>query len=99
MPVAYPLTMSSLYTKNGKPLTVFGTSVFGLDGREIGRISGKKVFGPNGRYVGTITGDRLVYRSTESASIGSPFAPSRRAGSARANRASSAIWGDEPDIG
>jgi hypothetical protein len=91
--------MSYLYTKNGRPLTVSGKSVFGPDGQEVGRISGNKVFGPNGRYVGTITGDRLVYRSTDSASIHSPFAPSRRAGSARANSAGSAIWGDEPEIG
>jgi hypothetical protein len=31
-------------------------------------------------------GDRLVYRSTDSASIGSPFAAAHRAGSARAGR-------------
>jgi hypothetical protein len=91
--------MASLYTKNGRPLSVSGKSMFGPDGQEVGRISGSKVFGPNGRYVGTIVGDRLVYRSTDSASIGSSFASSRRAGSARANRAGSAIWGDEPNIG
>jgi len=90
--------MASLYTKNGRPLTVSGKSVFGPDGREVGRISGSKVFGPNGRYVGTIAGNRLVYRSTDSASIGSSYAPSRRAGSARANSAGGAIWGDEPRI-
>ena len=56
--------MASLYTKEGRPLTVSGTSVFGPNGNEIGRIQGYKVFGPNGRYVGTITQDRLVYRST-----------------------------------
>jgi hypothetical protein len=85
--------MPSLYTKNGTPLTVSGRSVFSPNGQEIGRISGSKVFGPNRRYVGTITGDRLVHRSTYSASIGSSFAPSLRAGSAHANRAGSAIWG------
>jgi len=90
--------MSSLYTKNGRPLTVSGTSVFSPDGREIGRIRGSKVFGPDGRYVGTIAGDRLVYRSTDSASVASSFAPSHRAGSSRAIRVGSAIWGDEPDI-
>ncbi len=91
--------MASLYTKNGKPLTVSGSSVFGPDGREIGRISGTKVFGPDGRYVGTITGDRLVRRSTDGAARGSSFVPSRRAGSAEASRSGSADWGDEPDIG
>ena len=64
----------------------------------VGRIRGSKVFGTDGRYVGTIVGDRLVYRSTDSAAIGSPFAAANRAGTARANRAGSAIWGDEPDI-
>lgn len=71
----------------------------GPNGREIGRITGNKAYGPNGRYVGTIAGDRLVYRSTDSSSIGSVFAPSIRACTARANRAGSVIWGDEPDIG
>lgn len=52
----------------------------------------------DGRYVGTITGDRLVFRSTDSASVGSPFSAANRAGSARANRAGSAVSGDEPDI-
>lgn len=51
-----------------------------------------------GRYVGTITGDRLVYRSTDSAAVSSPFSAASRAGSAQANRAGSAIWGDEPSI-
>jgi hypothetical protein len=64
----------------------------------VGRIRGSKAFGTDGRYVGTIVGDRLVYRSTDSASIGSPFTAAHRAGSARANRAGSAILGDEPDI-
>lgn len=29
--------MASLYTKNGRPLTVSGSSVFGPNGNEIGR--------------------------------------------------------------
>jgi hypothetical protein len=90
--------MASLCTKNGRPLRVSGRSVFGPDGCEIGRVSGSKVFGPDGRYVGTIAGDRLVYRSTDTASISSPFAPARRVGSAQASRAASAIWGEEPMI-
>ncbi|KAA8686779.1 Uncharacterized protein ALO80_02847 [Pseudomonas caricapapayae] len=39
-----------------------------------------------------------IYRSTQSAAISSPFAVANRAGSARAQRAASAIWGNEPDI-
>jgi hypothetical protein len=72
--------------------------VYSRSGQVVGRIRGSKVYGPGGRYVGTVSGDRLVYRSTESAGISSTFAAADRAGTARANRAGSAIWGDEPDI-
>lgn len=88
----------SLCTKNGKPLQVSGDTVYSRSGTVVGRISGSKVFGTDGRYVGTIDGDRLVYRSTDSTSISSPFASASRAGSASASAAGSAIWGDEPDI-
>jgi len=88
----------SLYTKNGRPLQVSGNTVYSRSGITIGRVSGSKVFGPNGQYVGTIVGDRLVYRSTDSAAVGSSRASSSRAGSAMANAAGSAVWGDEPDI-
>lgn len=77
---------------------VSGSDVFGPSGKQVGRIKRNKVFGPNGRYVGTIAGGRLVYRSTDGSSIGSPFARSSRSGAARANRGGSAVWGDEPDI-
>ncbi len=87
-----------LYTKDGRPLQVSGETVYSGSGAVIGRIRGNKVYGTDGRYVGTITGDRLVYRSTNSASVGSPFSAGSRAGSARANRVGSAVWGDEPDI-
>lgn len=87
-----------LYTKDGNPLQVSGDIVYSRSGKVVGRIRGERVFGPNGLYVGTIVGDRLVYRSTDGAQIGSPFAASNHAGSARANHAGSAIWGDEPDI-
>lgn len=87
-----------LYTKNGLPLQVFGNTVFSKSGKVVGRINGEKVFGTNGRYVGTIVKDRLVYRSTNSAAIGSSFSSANRAGSAKANRAGSGIWGDEPNI-
>ena len=75
-----------------------GETVYSRSGTAIGRIKGKKVYGTDGRYVGTITGDRLVYRSTDSASVSSPFASANRAGSAKANRAGSAVMGDEPEI-
>lgn len=88
----------NLYTKNGRPLQVSGATVFSPAGQVVGRIKDARVFGTDGRYVGSIVGDRLVYRSTHSAAIGSPFAAANRAGIARANRAGSAMWGDEPDI-
>ena len=87
-----------LYTKNGRPLQVSGNKVYSRSGKVVGRIKGEKVYGTDGRYVGTIVGDRLVYRSTHSASISSPFSAANRAGTGRANRAGSAIWGDEPDV-
>lgn len=87
-----------LYTKNGRPLQVSGDIVYSRSGKVVGRIKGEKVYGTNGRYVGTITSGRLVYRSTDSAGIGSPFTAANRTGSAKANHAGSAIWGDEPDI-
>lgn len=87
-----------LYTKNGRPLQVSGENVYSPSGTVVGRIRGDKVYGTDGRYIGTVDGDRLVYRSTQSASIGASFSTANRAGSGRAARAASAIWGDEPDI-
>ncbi len=88
----------SLYTKNGRPLQTSGDIIYSRSGVPVGKMRREKVFGRDGRYVGTIVGDRLVYRSTDSASIGSPFAAANRAGSAAANAAGSAVWGDEPNI-
>jgi hypothetical protein len=87
-----------LYTKNGRPLQVVNDKVYSRSGKIVGRIKGEKVYGTDGRYVGTITGDRLVYRSTQSATISSSFSAANRMGTAKTNRATSAIWGDEPNI-
>lgn len=87
-----------MYTKNGRPLQVSGDIVYSKSGQVVGRIDGNRVMSPKGRYVGTIDGDRLVYRSTDSAVVGGPFAVARSAGSAMARAAGAAIWGDEPDI-
>ena len=87
-----------LYTKNGRPLQVSGETVYSRSGMVVGRIKGKKVYGTDGHYVGTIASGRLIYRSTDSAGVGSSFSVANRAGSAKANRAGSALWGDEPDI-
>src|SRR6202161_4440695 len=88
----------NLYTKNGRALQVHGGKVYSGSGQVIGRIKQDKVFGTDGSYVGTIVSNRLVYRSTHSARISSPFAAANHAGTARSNRAASAMWGDEPKI-
>ncbi|WP_373568691.1 4-fold beta flower protein [Pseudomonas sp. efr-133-TYG-103a] len=88
----------ALYTKNGIPLQVSGTTVYSRSGKVVGRIRGDKVFGTDGRYVGSIVGDRLVYRTTHSSAVGSSFASASRAGTAKAQRAGSAISGEEPTI-
>lgn len=91
--------MSVMYTKEGVPVTVSGSNVYSPSGRQFGRISGKRVFGPNGQYVATVVGNRLIYRSTDAAVIGSSFAPSRTAASGYARAVATADWGDEPNIG
>lgn len=90
--------MSSLDTKNGRPLQVSGSNTYSRSGTYLGRISGEKVYDPSGRYAGTIVGNRVVYRSTDSASISGPSASAPHAGSASADAAGSAIWGDEPSF-
>ncbi|MQA88369.1 MAG: hypothetical protein GEV03_28070 [Streptosporangiales bacterium] len=90
--------MSSLYTKNGRPLQASGSNVYSRSGTYVGRISGEKVYDPSGRYAGTIVGNRVVYRSTDRTSISAPSVSAPRAGSASAHAAGSAIWGDEPDF-
>lgn len=87
-----------LYTKNGRPLQVSGETVYSRSGQPIGRIKRGKVFGTNGQYVGTVTNDRPVYRSSDSAGISSSFSVANRAGSGMAHKATSGVWGDEPDI-
>jgi hypothetical protein len=88
----------SLHTKNGRPLQVSGDKVYSRSGTIIGRIKGKKVYGTDGRYVGTIVSARLVYRSTDSAAVSSPFSAANRAGLGLANASGIGISGDEPDI-
>lgn len=88
--------MDYLYTKNGRPLKRRGDDLFSSSGTRVGRIRREKVFDSSGRYVGTVVGDRVIYRSTHSASIGSPFAPRVTAGFSRADRAGTGAWGDEP---
>jgi hypothetical protein len=90
--------MSTIHTKDGRPLQSSGDDLFSRSGKHVARLSGAKAYGPDGRYVGTLVGDRLVYRSTDSAAISSPFARQARAGSATARAAGSALWGDEPPI-
>lgn len=92
------INIMDLYTKNGKPLQVSGNIVYSKSGIAFGKILGSKVFGTNGHYVGTIINERLVFRSTDSANVGSSFCVANRVGFARANRVGSAIMGDEPKV-
>jgi hypothetical protein len=88
-----------LYTKKGVPLQVQGDVVWDKAGRYVGRIQRSKVYGPRGRYIGTIVEDRLIYRSTDSATLGTASAPMANvAGSAAAHLAAVATWGDEPQL-
>lgn len=90
--------MATIYTKNGRPLRRDGDDLFARSGTHVARMRGDKAYGPNGEYVGTLVGERLIYRSTQSASKGSSFAQRARSGSAQASRGGSAAWGDEPPI-
>ena len=90
--------MDMIYTKDGRPLKVSGQDLFSRSGKHVARIRNGKAYGPDGRYVGTVVNDRLIYRSTNSATISSPFAPRMSAGHAYANHAPTAAWGEEPPI-
>lgn len=70
----------SLYTKDGRQLQESGDYIYSGSGIAVGKRRGDKIFDPDGQYVGTITGGRLVYRSTDSANISSPFSVANRAG-------------------
>lgn len=88
--------MTTVYTKNGAPLSRRGDDLFDQSGRHVARLRGDKAFGLSGEYVGTMVSGRLVYRSTDSSQIGPSIAPRAGAGSAAAPRADSALAGDEP---
>jgi hypothetical protein len=90
--------MPTLYTKEGRPLRQSSSDLFSRSGTHVAKLKGKKAYGPDGRYVGTLVGNRLVYRSTDSATSGSAFAQRSHAGTASARAAGSAISGEEPPI-
>jgi len=87
-----------IYTKEGRPLHRSGDNLFAASGTHVARLRGDRAYSPNGSYVGTLVNDRLIYRSTDSATIGSPFVQISRAGFAAANAVGTAAWGDEPPI-
>jgi hypothetical protein len=90
--------MGTIYTKNGRPVQVSGDHVHSRSGTYVGRLNGKYLFSRTGHYLATLDGNRLVYRSTDSARVGSPTANADRAGSGAADSAGSGLWGDEPNI-
>jgi hypothetical protein len=83
---------------SGKPLQQHEKHLFFRSGEHVGRIRSRKVFAPDGKYAGTIVGNRVVHRSTDSAEVTRPFAQTAPAGTAAANAAPSAVWGDEPPV-
>jgi hypothetical protein len=85
-----------IHTRDGEPLAHNGDDLFDASGRHVARLRGSKAFGPDGQYVGTLVGDRLVYRSTESVVIGSPFACRVGSPFARTHAVGSALLGEEP---
>jgi hypothetical protein len=74
----------------------YGDDLFSCAGTHVARLEDKKAYGPDGRFVGTLVGNRLVYRSTDSATIGSVFARCVGAGTVPAGAASSIVHGEEP---
>ena len=90
------MPVADLYTKAGQPLGRSGDRLYSRSGRYLGRIHRAKVYDAKGHYAGTIVGDRVVYRSTDSASVSSLSVAANQPRLARANAAGSAIWGDEP---
>lgn len=90
--------MDMTYTKSGRPLKVSGEDLISRSGKHVARIRNGKAYGPDGKYVGTIVNDRLIYRSTDSATVSSPFVRRASAGHAYANHAATAAWGEEPPI-
>ena len=91
------LGVALLYTKEGRPLRRSGSDTVCAVGTT-SKLKGKKAHGRDGRYVGTLVGNRLVHRSTDSATNGSPFAQRAHAGTAIVAAAGAAFLGDEPPI-
>lgn len=90
--------MSQLYTKNGRPLQRVGDLLWSGSGTYLGAIQGRYVFSTSGQYAGTIDGDRVVYRTVDSARIGSPTIAAPRVGLAVVPAVPAAILGDEPNF-
>ena len=88
----------TIYTKKGRPLRRTGDDLFSKSGEHVARIKRRKAYNTQGKYVGTLTGDRLIYRSTDAATMSSPFARKASVGFATVNRVGTALWGEEAPI-
>jgi len=88
----------NLYTKNGRPLQVSGDRVYSRSGTYVGHLSRGKLYAPSGRYAGTVDGDRVVYRSSDSATVSSPTAAGNIGGTGAGSVGGSGVWGDEPPL-
>jgi hypothetical protein len=88
----------TIYTKNGRPLHRSGDNLFSSSGAHVAKLNGSKAYDSDGKYVGTLVNQRLIYRSMDSTSRGSPFAKTSQAGFANAKGVSVSAMGEEPPI-
>jgi len=88
--------MDDLYTRGGRLLQLLGNNLHSRSGHYLGQVHNGKVFDRNGRYGGTLVGDRVVYRTVDSAAVGTASDAASCAASTHANRKGSGLWGVEP---
>ena len=88
--------MEDLYTRGGRLLQRLGSNLHSRSGRYLGQVRDGKVFDRDGRYGGTLVGDRVVYRTVDSAAIGTTSDAAACEPSTHPNRKGTGLWGIEP---
>ena len=91
--------MDDLYTRSGLLLQLLGSNLHSRSGRYLGQLQDGKVFDRDGRYGGTLVGDRIVFRTVDSAAVGTASEAAACPPSTHANRKGSGLWGIEPPFG
>jgi hypothetical protein len=87
-----------VFTKNGRPLLREDDDLYGTSGTHVARLQDGKAYDTNGRYVGTLEGERLLYRMTDSFTIGPLFARTAHAGFTRDPGVVFETMDDEPSL-